>query len=1351
LGARSPVGHAAARGSGHEAYHDAAEAGCFQLFARNVQQAVDFTLIARRVAELGLTTGIVAVDSEQTALSVQDVHLPSPDLVRDFIGSAEDGIPSPTEAQKLLFGPTRRRVPRFHDLDRPLLTGGFQGPETWALGRTGQGLYFTGHVPDLLERTLSDLEKRTGRAQSLVSSYKTDDANVIWVAQGSVIETAEAMVDWLRKERKQKIGVLGVHCLRPFPAAKILEIIGGKQKVAVLERLDAPFGSEAPLIREIRSAAGRALENGRLGSSSHPGFPSWSGNLCPSFHSVLYGLGGQPARAADLALLASDLESKGRSLVYLGVEIAPESSPYPKREVLLDQLRREYPGAADLALRSKETSPDIRPEESLTIAVHRVSGSAESLAAEAAALVHHLAGGRIRSRPSTSWGRHGAHEVDRFTHSVNPLRDPGDDVRDDIAVVANGRCIDNLREGGIAVAISEESDNLHVKNAEIMGVPTAEDEAARNEHLLGGLAGVLATRFGLKSSKCSSARADMLGHIPEDERRALLSAFDAGLTGLHAIETATEPPTRPPHDEHEIPMAVRVLETTDSTLDSLPRFWDQVGVLYKNGEAHELSADPYLATGAVPPLTSTFRDFSETRDTLPVFDPSVCTGCGACWTWCPDGALAPLVAGPAALLEAGMKMAKADALRPVVSQLANRVTTEIKKADPAPRRLGESLDTAFTWLKEKMPMAEDRQQAVQEAFDAATAPIGALPIAKTAPFFDEAETRAKGSGELLSIAVNPDACKGCGLCIRVCEPEALVDKPQDGTLLKETRRGWRLWEQLPDTTGETIDRAREHADVGPTAAMLLSRSCLFALAGGDGAEAGSGEKIALRLTLGAAEYHQQPRTGRMVADLDEARERLAAQIRETLADALPSSDFESLSEGLSSLGGTSSNLPALIEKVHGTIEQSRVDTKRLRRQVKTAQQLADAHHRMTQAAGGMGRARIGLAVAADSSTSWTSTFPDNPFSAPVFVDMSGDTSELAAGLVEGQLAAAMEVLVTLRRAKLELENPDDAERESAALGELTWHDLTTEERQSCPPLVLMGSADALTRNGLAPILELLGSDMPVKVLSFSDLTLSGDGKPRDPGFDLAFTSMGLRKPFVAQTSISEPLHFYESARAAFSQPGPALLHVHTPSPGRHGFDRSKAIEQAKLAVTSRTFPLIQFDPAGEGVFGLHINLEGNPEPQRVLVSDGNETPLTPAQWAITEKRFAGDIRPMADSAPSPTPLMDFMELPENQRDGKTPFITVEDERWAISEKLAARCEERIGVWRTLQEWAGLVTPFTERVREEADKAVAESHQAELQSLRNEYETKIKDLGAAKETEIAQKIKDQLLTLTGYKK
>ena len=48
---RAAAAHGATLGSGHETIHLSADSGFFVLFAANVQEAVDFTYIARRVAE----------------------------------------------------------------------------------------------------------------------------------------------------------------------------------------------------------------------------------------------------------------------------------------------------------------------------------------------------------------------------------------------------------------------------------------------------------------------------------------------------------------------------------------------------------------------------------------------------------------------------------------------------------------------------------------------------------------------------------------------------------------------------------------------------------------------------------------------------------------------------------------------------------------------------------------------------------------------------------------------------------------------------------------------------------------------------------------------------------------------------------------------------------------------------------------------------------------------------------------------------------------------------------------------------------------------------------------------------
>jgi hypothetical protein len=162
--------------------------------------------------------------------------------------------------------------------------------------------------------------------------------------------TAEAVADHLRAYQRMKVGVLGLRCLRPFPGAEIARLLGTGARICVLERLDTPLAADPPLLRELRAALDRALESGRYGEDIHPGYPALREQHRPRLQSVIYGLGGLPLRAADLAALCRDAQSIERARVYLGLTFAIASSPYPKRQVLLDRLRRDYPDIAGLGL-----------------------------------------------------------------------------------------------------------------------------------------------------------------------------------------------------------------------------------------------------------------------------------------------------------------------------------------------------------------------------------------------------------------------------------------------------------------------------------------------------------------------------------------------------------------------------------------------------------------------------------------------------------------------------------------------------------------------------------------------------------------------------------------------------------------------------------------------------------------------------------------------------------------------------------------------------------------------------------------------------------------------------------------
>nr|VFK65982.1 MAG: Pyruvate:ferredoxin oxidoreductase [Candidatus Kentron sp. UNK]VFK71672.1 MAG: Pyruvate:ferredoxin oxidoreductase [Candidatus Kentron sp. UNK] len=1430
---------AGALGTGHEAYHTTADSGCFTLLAANVQEAVDLTLIARRTAELSLIPGIVAMDGEQTALAVQNVSLPSSDLIRTFLGPAHERIEVPTPAQRVIFGETRRRVPCWHDLDRPVLHGALQGPESWGLSAVAKRPYFDRHVAGILNESSSLLAERTGRHLLAISTYRVQNADIVLVTQGSATETVQAVADYMRRQRGMKIGVIGIRCLRPFPGPQIAEALRGKRIVGVLERSDTPLAADPPLTRQLRAAVDRALENNRFGHNTHPHYPVISDHEQPRLRSVLFGLGGLPLRGADLVALCEELArnrekarserwyktrfrpapreedsdkeaEQVRSRIYLGFDFARASSVYPKRQVLLDILRRDYPEIANLGLRGEGAPPDLRPRGSLTLAIHRIPGQgAEGLAIEAAEFLYKLRKVEVRSDPGLYWERFESYCVDRLNVGPAPLRDPGNQVPVDMSIITTLRHhrfigpIADLVERGILMIESPLDgevfwhslppilrEGIRIKRAVLYRIPPPVAGAGfelSKERLLGGLLGALGNVGKLSSSteRLMEIRGDILQSLPHAEREARLAAFAGGIEGVNRVDySAAETPEE--REEHaiwsdEIPTAVRQLGKADETYDSLPRFWHQVGVMYQSGEAHEITPDPHLATGVIPPLTSTFRDLSDSRKILPSFDPALCTGCGDCWARCPDSAIGPLVIGARRLMDIGVRMTSVRELRPIAIRLANDFHRMCADPKNTPSTVAELLTRIHPPSEPKNDRDGGGKDDRREAMERLAREIGPIPIARTTQFFTAPEQGKEGSGELLSIAINPNTCKACGICIDACEPNALTRLPQTPERIAQARRLWRIWESLPEAAPETMARVGRDPRFNPMASLLLSRQHLFTMTGGDGAEAGSGEKIAVRFLLSAVDAHQRPLVEGFLSDLEQAREDIAALIQNTVTDALPTNDLDALAAGLASVHPGQVPLTVLTRHLETAEDAGVVDTARLRRLVEITRSLGDLHWEITNSRHGLGRARFGLAVGPGSLATWAGAYPNNPFHVPVAIDMTGETAQLAAGLFEGQLRKAMEGIRLLREANNEIDpggkssstRSGTARNVTDAARSLSWQKLTRKERQLCPPVILLGNNEMLGGRGLSAILWLLRSDSPFKILIASELDLGLDavvtgtdtaGVMVDAPFSLAKTpriNIGLLalaqyRAYVAQTSISDPRHFLDSVRAAMDYTGPALLHIHAPSPERHGFSMRHTIQRARDAVRARAFPLFRYDPRVQGVFGLKIDLAGNPDPNLVWTTSNGE-PFTPAHWALEEGRFAGRFTPIPDQedidASESLPLTEYLEQNDAIQAGKTPTIHHakpggEPMHYRVDSALATATFDRRETWRILQELAGLVTPFTEEVEKRAEQRAATLREAARKTLEQNHQAEITGFRQTMEREVADRLHARLMRLAG---
>ncbi len=1404
--------HSNTSAAGHEALHQAMDSGCIVLFAANVQQAVDFTLIARHVAELALTPALVVMDSTETALSAQNVCLPSLELVQEFIGRSDELIKSPSIAQKQLFAEQRRRIPNWHNLDKPVLQGAMQDGKLFALGRAAGDVYFDEMVSATLQQAFSSYRQLTAREYSSVSSVGLKKADVIIIAQGSAIETLTSLSHYLQTIKKDNsaglkrvnLGVIGLHCLRPFAGTALTDLLNTTTApLIVLERMNTPLADNAPLMREIRAC----LHQQKQQQKQQP------------LHSIIYGLGGSELRLADCyalceAAINNTLNGKYLGIPFISYDIKNAKSKtretHPKRQVMLDTLERYYPHISTLGITNVEgrefaLSTDI---STINYAISYMADSGQNLsyAMDLAAYLHLLHNNSLRSSIGSSWQQWAQRQTDYVTQSDTACAAGSSTLVDYYLLLSadskamlsaceklavNGTLIFNesdlLSSDSSQSIISAILHLIQDKKLTLYKIyePLEGDENKRCiwEEMLAALIALQINKeqLKLKVRKIISLRESMQAehNLPGDElfKNALNFALentqpyqaekqlrflaksireDTAKTALETVKMA------------ETLEMVKNLGQGNESYDSLPRFWDQTGLLQQQGDSDLLTADPYLATGTMPPLSAVFNDLSPYRKsqqgkTLPVFSAQSCIACGDCWSNCPESAIAVVSISPKHLIDTAINASSAESVRSVSSKLASQIARRCRNNELEVNNAGDVLQDAFTQFKEKASFPEDRLQTIETDFNKACHAVADLPIVLSESFFYTQEKQQNDTGELFSLVINPQSCKACGLCIELCsaqtgdndEQQPALSTMEDHCENNEAlyQKQWSIWQQLPDTPSATIERLLKDHSIPAGSALMMSRHNAFALSGGDQAEPASGEKIAMRQLLSTAEYHQQSLMFRFISELDRLRNELKTEINNSLAEALPTDNLSLLAEKLSDIKTRQVDLNSLLDQNKTVMDESAIDAMRTRELVKLILALNELHWKLSEGTYGLGRARYSLCISSSSIASWAGSFPHNPFHVPVNIDTSGESVQLAMGLMQGQISDLLSAVSLMRQAKAAIDTRYAKQTDKRE--DLNWQDLTPEEQQLCPPLFLIGGDDLLGSHGFSQIALLLNSPYPVKVIIFNELDsgLATTGlqqyrlnRRQDSSNNLAMMAVSQKNAYVAQTSIADNEHFQQSVQQLLANNNAGLINIHTPSPQRHGFAAQETLKQAELAVYSGMFPLFQYNPQDEGVFGSRISLH------EATAQQSNE--LNPVHWAINEARFQSHFSELTANDVQPLELSDWLKLTDQEQYKKTPFVvisTIDDEqqKFAISRDFAAMIAEQQDRQRTLQELAGIVTPFTDYVEECVANRLSEEHQAELNALRAEYEAKIKQLEENYNSQTHTKIRNQLLGLAGY--
>ncbi|HXI41982.1 MAG TPA: hypothetical protein VNH83_18505, partial [Bryobacteraceae bacterium] len=294
VGARALTKHALNVHCGHDDVYGALDTGWIILFGKDAQQAADQALILRRVTELSLTPGMNVQDGFLTSHLERTFYKHESELMREYLGAPDDMIDCPTESQRILFGPKRRRVPRMIDLTNPVLLGPVQNQEHYMQGVVARRNNFTEPILSFLEDAYKDFGALTGRYYGLVTQYKTEDADTVFVSLGSAAENIEAAVDYLREKRNAKVGSIHLNVFRPFPEAAVIRALAGKRNVIVLERTDEPMSGDNPMGREIRTSLSKALVT--QDHKAEAGLPAITPDHMPRLFAGIYGLGSRDFR-----------------------------------------------------------------------------------------------------------------------------------------------------------------------------------------------------------------------------------------------------------------------------------------------------------------------------------------------------------------------------------------------------------------------------------------------------------------------------------------------------------------------------------------------------------------------------------------------------------------------------------------------------------------------------------------------------------------------------------------------------------------------------------------------------------------------------------------------------------------------------------------------------------------------------------------------------------------------------------------------------------------------------------------------------------------------------------------------
>lgn len=1365
--------------AGHDDYHLMDDTGFFQVMAKSAQEAADLNLISRKIAELALTPGAVGQDGFLTTHLIETLRVPERELIEEFLGHPEDIIDCPTPAQRMMYGPRRRRVPVLWDVDNPVVAGCVQNQDVYMQSVAAQRPYFFEHIRDLTDQCMAEYAELTGRKYSRVTGYRTEDAEYLIFGMGSLMGTSEAVVDYLRRTRKLKVGAVNLTMYRPFPSDLVGEILKGRKGVAVLERTDQPLAEDLPLIREIRATISKCLENGMSGDQGpkpYPNHPTYSKlSDAPVLYSGCFGMGSRDLQPGDVIGAVENMLPGGaqRKFFYLSIDFVRDQAATPKQEIFIQQIKEGYPKVHELTVRGSE-NPNLLPEGAITVRMHSVGGwGAITTGKNLAVTLNELLGYDIKANPKYGSEKKGQPttyylsaapepiQINCEYHYVDAVLSP------DPNVFSHSNPLFGLKEGGVFIWQADAELEtpeavwaripvqyqrfIHEKKIKVCYLDAfkiAREEASDPELQLRMQGNAFQGAFFKASTVMAQAKLTeeslftairhQLQHkfggkgarVVENNMKVVRRGYDELKEMPHLPIKSAEAQLK---KAVAMPVTLKGMKASTDAKTDIHRFWEQTGSFYAGGKPNDNLADPFNAMSLIPAATGVFRDMTAIRFSHPVWDPEKCTACSDCFTVCPDAAIPGLACTIQDAFDTAIRKLEKQGQSAALLPKAVR-TVEKKMRNATQGTNGSSvnatalMDNAIDELLADTPAAE--REPLRKEFDGFREVMGGFKFSLTKPYWDQKEAKSAGSGGLFAITVNPYTCKGCMLCVDVCDDQALIVAPQTDESVERLRRDWDFWEGLPNTPADFLRVEDLDEKIGALETMLMDKSIYSSMVCGDGACTGCGEKTVLHLFTSTITALMQPRVKKVIAEIDALVAGLEEKIRTRLAATVDVSDLAALQRVMDQSKGDL-KLSSLAAQMDEGKAGTPIDQEWLKSVTRLIARLKDLKWRYTEGPARNGRSNLGFINSTGCSSVYGSSWPYNPYPFPWTNHLFQDSPSVAMGVFEGHMVKMADDFKALRMAREELAGDPDHSELAKSLQYFDWKAFTDEEYLLCPPVCAVGGDGAMYDIGFQNLSRMMMSGRPIKVMVLDTQVYSNTGgQACTSGFigqvsdmapygkswkgkseirkEMSLIGAAHRSAFIFQGNTSNYTHLLEGFIDGLNSRRPAVFNVYAVCQPEHGVADDASVFRSKMALESRAYPLFRFDPDAGADWAECISLEGNPAidtdwPTYTLQyqeEDGTrqkmELPFTFADFAVAEARFRKHFRvaPADTWNESMVPLAEFLELDEEGREGCFPYIWTLDKKNRLSRVLVAEpmvksCEERLHFWRTLKSLAGL--------------------------------------------------------------